>query len=336
MHLRGRLAGLFKVKGLRVSLAFLAIFFLEWQCHMCSIRRAFALLGYLFLLTAPAGQPLSFLLRHSFPTLIDAMQSARLEHFGSLLGEYDIVCLQELTVLLGRDSFVSELRRLGARHGLTHFCTSGRWAVFPATYAASGLGFMSRYPIIKAKPFHFSAQSWFEWSLIQRGALMVELESPSGRISVLNVHTTAGMEVIENGVGVRKDQHMNNPIGLEQLLEVLDDFEDFSKSATHRVFCGDFNLTKGSHAFDIVSRRAQSLGLKDCFPDSPPTFGCTDDPQEVLLTPEASRCQPKVLDHVFSNRIPAAAFVNKLEAPEDLLSKFQQVSDHRAIAVRWC
>lgn len=41
--------------------------------------------------------------------------------------------------------------------------------------------------------FSFARQAWFEWSAIQRGALMVEVEGPEGKkIAVLNIHTTAG------------------------------------------------------------------------------------------------------------------------------------------------
>ena len=45
----------------------------------------------------------------------------------------------------------------------------------------------------RSESFSFSRQAWFEWSAIQRGALMVELEGPNGKkIAVMNIHTTAG------------------------------------------------------------------------------------------------------------------------------------------------
>ena len=45
----------------------------------------------------------------------------------------------------------------------------------------------------RSESFSFSRQAWFEWSAIQRGALMVELDGPNGKkIAVMNIHTTAG------------------------------------------------------------------------------------------------------------------------------------------------
>merc|ERR1712032_946675 len=95
------------------------------------------------------------------------------------------------------------------------------------------------------------------------------------------------------------------------------------------------NLPKGSHAFSILKSRASVLGLQDCFPDSPPTFGCPDEPLETLLTKKADRDVPKVLDHVFSNKKCKLASVEKLAAPSKSDFGYQQVSDHRAVAVSW-
>merc|ERR1712039_212988 len=166
---------------------------------------------------------------------------------------------------------------------------------------------------------------------IQRGALMVEMQLPDGkRLAILNVHTTSGVEVIESGVGKRMDGQRDNPIGLDQLLEVLTVFEKFSTTADHKVFCGDFNLPKESAAFKLLEGRANSLGLQDCFPTSPPTFGCPDDPIETLLTKPADMNKPRALDHVFSNKACVDVHIEKMEAPAEQRNVFQQVSDHRA------
>jgi len=165
---------------------------------------------------------------------------------------------------------------------------------------------------------------------------MAELEGPGGgKIAILNAHTTSGVEVLESGIGRRPDAPRENPMGLSQLLEVLEDFAEFSEGASHKIFCGDFNLPKHSLAFHILQARANALGLHDCFPDSPPTFGCDDEPREALLTKVADRGTPKVLDHVFSDQRCASARVEKMEAPQDRWHEFQQVSDHRAVAVCW-
>lgn len=308
----------------------------EAQHERHAILAFLATFGYVFLALCPCAQVLTCAIRRVRPEWIFDAQERRLQNFCSFLKDYDVVCMQEVTIFWGLDAIASIIRDAGRAHGLGHFCNSGRWPAFPATYATSGLAVLSRFPITRAKPFHFSTQSWFEWSIVKRGALMVELEGPSGcKLALLNVHTTSGIEVLESGVGRRAEKKRANPSGLNQLIEVLDVFEEFSRSAEHRIFCGDFNLPKDSHAFSILKARAKALGLQDCFPDSPPTFGCVDDPQEVLLTKPADRGLPKVLDHVFSNKKCRSAHVEKLAAPVGSDSGYQQVSDHRAVAVSW-
>lgn len=328
------LAGICRVQGLSWTVSCLLLLLLEHYYEMQHFRRALAAGGYLFLSVSPAGHVIGLVAARLFPAHFYNAQPARVQHFGKLLREYDIACLQELTVTAGKDCFVSEVRAAAAQHGLVHFCSTGRWPVFPALMATSGLVVLSRFPITKVKPFHFTCQSWFEWSIIARGAVMVEVEGPQGRVAILNVHTTAGTEVVEQGLGARKEGAVN-AAGLDQLLEVLGAFESFANSAAHKVLCGDFNLDKASPAFQVVKQRAEALGLQDCFPDSPPTSGCDDEPLEVLLSAPASRCYPTVIDHVFSNRRASSARVEKMAAPKELWGQWQQVSDHRAVAVAW-
>merc|ERR1711920_673723 len=88
--------------------------------------------------------------------------------------------------------------------------------------------------------------------------------------------------------------------------EGLDIFTNFATSANQRIFCGDFNLAKGSTSFREFEDCARDKGLHDTFPQCPPTYGCVDErtgqPSETLLTYSADRTRPKVLDHVFSDR----------------------------------
>mmetsp|Transcript_26218 Transcript_26218/g.54393 ORF Transcript_26218/g.54393 Transcript_26218/m.54393 type:complete len:86 (-) Transcript_26218:26-283(-) len=85
---------------------------------------------------------------------------------------------------------------------------------------------------------------------------MVELEGPNGKkIAVMNIHTTAGLEVLEAGVGVR-GASTPNPVGLDQLLEALSRFEVFSRKAQQRILCGDFNLSKDSLAFECFQKES--------------------------------------------------------------------------------
>jgi len=330
------LIGVWSCKGLRYCLPIACSYILGASHGSHAVLWILAALGYIFLAMCPCAQLVTCTIRRLRPEWIFDAQEARLQNFCPVLKDYDVVCMQELTLFWGLDGIASKIRDTGIAHGLIHFCNSGRWPAFPATFATSGLAVLSRFPITKTKTFHFSVQSWFEWSIVKRGALMVELEGPSGcKLALLNVHTTSGVEVLESGVGRRAEKQRSNPSGLTQLLEVLDVFAEFSHSAEHRILCGDFNLPKDSDAFTILKAKASTLGLQDCFPDSPPTFGCTDEPQEILLTKPADQGLPKVLDHVFSNKKCQSARVEKLAAPSKSDKGYQQVSDHRAVAVSW-
>ena len=122
-----------------------------------------------------------------------------------------------LTVFWGLDSYVRRLRHLATPKGLVHHASSGRWPSWPATFASSGLELLSRHPVLRSSSFAFRRQAWFEWSAIQRGGLMAELDVKGQRLAVLNVHTTAGLEVLQVGLGLRSKGA--NPVGLQQLLE---------------------------------------------------------------------------------------------------------------------
>lgn len=300
--------------------------------------------GFLYLAMIPCGQVLVIVLQLVAPQFLHNAQEYRIQRFVELLPNYDVVCLQELTVFWGIDSFVDLIRAHASSCGLKHFASSGRWPDWPATFAAAGLGVFSKYPIVRSEYSSFSRQAWFEWSAIQRGFLMVELEGPEGkRISVLNIHTTAGLEVLETGVGVSQNKASAvNPVGLDQLLEALLRFEAFSRGADQRIFCGDFNVSKDSLAFTRFREDAlRRLKLVDVYPKSPPTFACVDEttgkPLETLLTKPGSQGHPRVIDHVFSDKPCSHARVDHMPASAEhrKLYKYQQVSDHSALEIIW-
>lgn len=155
------------------------------------------------------------------PEVIYNAQAARLERFAELLDSYDLLCLQELTVFWGLDGYVRHLRSLAFAKGLRHQASSGRWPCWPATFAAAGLELLSRHRVVRSSGFAFRRQAWFEWSAIARGGLMAELDVAGRRVAVLNLHTTAGLEVLEVGLGLTSSSNAN-PVGLEQLLEALE------------------------------------------------------------------------------------------------------------------
>lgn len=330
-------AGVQRCKGHVFALAFLLACTLDFACEVHVISPIVGFMGYLCVAMPPCAQVVAWIVWYVCPQWIDDAQEDRLRVLCRAVDAgYDIICFQEVTVFWGLDSIADDIKSACNKHGLVHFCSSGRWPTWPSLFATTGLCVSSRFPITRIKPVPFSQQSWFEWYIIQRGALLVEISLPDGKtVAIANVHTTAGVEVLESGIGRRPDEQRANPLGLRQLLEVMDIFAEFSKSSSQKIFCGDFNLTKDSVDFQFLKQRAAEMGLSDCFPLSPPTFGCLDEPREKLLTKLADQNIPKVLDHVFSDRACSSARVESLAAPRELWHRFQQVSDHRAVEVSW-
>mmetsp|Transcript_61661 Transcript_61661/g.144379 ORF Transcript_61661/g.144379 Transcript_61661/m.144379 type:complete len:409 (+) Transcript_61661:75-1301(+) len=311
-----------------------------------SILGAMSGLGFLYIAMIPIGQLLTSVIRRVAPQVVHDAQEKRMQQFLPLLPGYDIVCLQELTVAWGQDDWVTALKDFAKSAGLRHFASSGKWPQFPAFFAAAGLVILSKYNIKRSELLTFSRQSWFEWSAVQRGALMVELEGPKNKkIAVINVHTTAGLEVVRTGMHLSKQVSQGNakvnPTGLKQLEEALRRFEEFSKGCDQRIFCGDFNLSKDSDSLQSFFEQAkEKLKLVDQYADCPPTFGCVDEhgkPRETLLTKHTKNCRPRCIDHVLSDVKCKAARVDNMTAkPEDAAKYgYQQVSDHSAVEIEW-
>mmetsp|Transcript_35557 Transcript_35557/g.82107 ORF Transcript_35557/g.82107 Transcript_35557/m.82107 type:complete len:412 (-) Transcript_35557:55-1290(-) len=313
------------------------------------ILGAFSGLGFVFAAFGPMAHVLTFVLRQVAPKVVHDAQTYRLLQFMAMLPGHDIVCLQELTVTWGQDEMVTKIKDFASSCGLKHFASSGKWPVLPALMCSSGLVILSKYNIKKTEYYPFSRQAWFEWSAIARGALMVILDGPKNKkIAVLNIHTTAGLEVIQTGMGLTKrfgsggeGEATTNPTGYKQLLEALGKFEEFSKGADQRIFCGDFNLSKDSDSFASFRARAlEKMKLTDQYADSPPTFACVDadgNPKERLLTKHTSDNLPRAIDHVFSDVKCKSAKVDDMAAKKDDAERYgyQQVSDHSAIVMEW-
>jgi len=103
-----------------------------------------------------------------------------------------------------------------------------------------------------------------------------------------------------------------------------------------RVVCGDFNLSKDNDDWDALTAAAsEHAGLSDAVPDCEPTFGNIDDdggPTEWLLTFPSDRRFPRVLDHMFADRVPSATrVVAMLNEDPTTHHLYQQASDHRGV-----
>lgn len=288
--------------------------------------------GSLFFLMAPFAMLFTVIGRRIKPALFYDAQEDRVKQFAELVAGYDVVCLQELSIFWGLESHVHEIREKAAEHGLKFFSYSGRWPVWPASFATNGLAVLSRYPITKTELLNFSLQTSFEWHFCQRGSLLVQLEGPNEtKISILNLHTTSGVQVLEAGVGQNKDVLSENWEAHDQAKDALNRFVEATKDTDHRIVCGDFNMPKDSKAWSDFAEKAKTFGLDDMYPDCPPTFGCG----ETMLTAMDERGRPRTLDHVLSNKACSGAEVNHMEASVDMKGKFQQISDHSAVIVTW-
>lgn len=358
------LFGVMKAKGVEPRLAgvFATLFASTfWAYPVWPLRLAwwsFFGFGTLALTSAYFAQLLNWGLLLFRPDLADNFVGPRLQLFLAHVrsSSYDVICVQEMTVAWGRDAFVRDVIE-ALREEYPYSCGTSRWPSFPATFAATGILVLSKFPIETHVPFAFRRQALFEFNLIARGGLMARIrhpKCPEMPIDFCTVHTTSGLEVLASEVGSEKTNSVEkfaNPLGLEQLLEAVKRFETFSGHAPGplRIFCGDFNLDAlgGPMHQAALSRfrdcAQQKLALADAGPYSDrgagPTFGCTLDdgsPAEWLMTkPNDLGCK-KRLDFIYSNRaaVPDSAAVVTMRN-DDQASRhlFQEASDHRGLAL---
>jgi len=325
---------------------------LTWVWWICVV------FGIVALLNAVCAQILNCMLMLVRPDLTENFVEARLELFLEHLcaSDYDLVCIQELSVAWGQDAFVRRLvQAAGAK--FPYSCGTSPWPLFPALMCGTGIVVLSRWPIERFSPFGFKRQAMFEFNLVARGGLLARLRHPSDPsviVDVCTVHTTSGLEVLSSELSSEQTLRFANPLGHQQLLEAVERFEIFSRQSTGgdckmplRVFCGDFNLDAlgdrmheaALSCFGIWAR--ERLNLKDVGPhkDAGPTFGCIEadgSPSEWLMTKRNDLGCQKRLDFIYANRegTPGTASVVAMRN-DDPNSRhlFQEVSDHRGVAI---
>jgi len=323
-----------------------------WRC---------VVFGFVVLLETPFAQILNYILILVRPDLTGNFVGTRLELFLEHLfaSEYDLVCIQELTVSWGQDAYVRRLVKAAAAK-FPYSCGTTPWPVFPALMCGTGIVVLSKWPIESFQPFGFQRQAIFEFNVIARGGLLARLRHPSDpgvTVELCTVHTTSGLEVLASEVSVKqKTSCFANPLGLEQLLDALERFEGFTRQSKGndcqtplRVFCGDFNLDAlGGRMHEAAlscfgNRARERLNIQDAGPYSKdgagPTFGCIEadgSPSEWLMTKKNDLGCQKRLDFIYANRegIPGTASVVTMRN-NDPSSRhlFPEASDHRGVAI---
>jgi len=317
--------------------------------------------GFVVLLATPLAQILNYILILVRPGLTDNFVGARLELFLEHLfaSDYDLVCIQELTVTWGQDAYLRRLVKAAADK-FPYSCGTSPWPLFPALTCGTGIVVLSKWPIESFMPFGFQRQAIFEFHIIARGGLLARLRHPSDpgvTVELCTVHTTSGLEVIASEVSTKQTTpSFANPLGLQQLLEALDRFEAFTGQSKGidcqkplRIFCGDFNLDAlGGRMHEAAlscfgSRARERLDIHDAGPYSEdgagPTYGCIDadgSPSEWLMTKKNDLGCQKRLDFIYANRegIPGTASVVTMRN-NDPSSRhlFPEASDHRGVAI---
>mmetsp|Transcript_116756 Transcript_116756/g.330293 ORF Transcript_116756/g.330293 Transcript_116756/m.330293 type:complete len:449 (+) Transcript_116756:100-1446(+) len=288
------------------------------------------------------------------PDLARSYSKERIEllmHHLKESGPYDIVCIQEATIVWGRVGLLRQLEEGAAALGLRYAVWSSRWPRIPAVFCTNGLGLLSHYPIDQAsvRNLSFREQSSVEWPSLQRGALFASVQIPGARrVDVLTLHNTSSVESLSGGCGA---QCNGNSLGGRQVLEAVEWFHSLSPPASSsnvheeeplaaptvlRLFTGDFNNEKNTIPFKYMAAVASDrCGLVDAVPDSEATFGCIEEdggPSEWLLTFPVDRCRPRTLDHIFADRPAICSRVVPMRN-EQLGTRhlYQQVSDHRGV-----
>lgn len=152
-------------------------------------------------------------------------------------------------------------------------------------------------------------QSSLDFSIIRRGAIFASLLLPgSRRVDISTLHTTGWFALCRTRLS------QGDPIEVCQLHEAIDWFRHLSpvsgntfgegvqtseaQPASLRIFCGDFNVEKGTATFKRSSLLLGQSNLFDTNAEMSATFGGI----------EGNGCwqfeKPQVLDHIFADHLP--------------------------------
>ena len=78
------------------------------------------------------------------------------------------------------------------------------WPKFPALLGNSGLIVLSKYNIEIGEYHSFKNQNWFEWQLVNRGALFAKIRPTADGLPVylFTTHLTSGNEVLLKSINI--------------------------------------------------------------------------------------------------------------------------------------
>jgi endonuclease/exonuclease/phosphatase family metal-dependent hydrolase len=233
----------------------------------------------------------------TFNVLFKGDVRPRLRALAGMLGEYDVVCLQEL-VLRRNAGLLAGTLPYGRCHG--------------RPLVRGGLAVLSRWPVERCafRGFPYAGPARTEW-LMRKGAQTAVVRTPEGPVTVVNTHLSANRD---------DDWSPGNRWAPVQRAELDRLTEIVAATSGPLVVAGDLNLPADSpllrdfaRANDLTDARAGETG---------PTY-----------RPTESWPSPPALDHVLTRGFEAARTRLVLQDPVPLPDgRTAFLSDHYGIA----
>jgi endonuclease/exonuclease/phosphatase family metal-dependent hydrolase len=169
--------------------------------------------------------------------------AAIIEEFGP-----DAVALQEVDAGMRRTARLDQAGWLADRLGMRHFAHP----LIEIGGGTRGLAVLSKHPMTAIKMGRLPAFP-FNRVLETRGAMWVRLETPKGRVDLINTHL--GLNARERGLQIR------SLLGKGWIGRV--------EARAPLVFCGDFNAGPRSRVYRKVSALLQDVQTADSAPGAP-------------------------------------------------------------------
>eukprot|EP00835_Amoeboradix_gromovi_P003098 NODE_193_length_15440_cov_0.478587.p6 type:complete len:308 gc:universal NODE_193_length_15440_cov_0.478587:307-1230(+) len=253
-------------------------------------------------------------------TLHGDYKDERLEQFKNILGDYDIICLQECFSSYSKR--VEGLIEYAKLQGFHSALGPGR-NIRKGTICDSGLLILSKYNILETETIIYSTGAHSDkWC--SKGAVSIKIEVSNVPVYIFNTHLQASykLDLQENDkvVQIRKAQ--------------LHEFKDFvnrvaSVKEDKVVICGDFNINSRAHRFEY-STLLDIMG-KDEYLLEPASNSITYYPWKYRFSGIADDNEKERLDYIFyKNFRSEKAHVHD---KEHLEQRWKSLSDHFAVSI---